>query len=116
LALLQLLRHVATNLTLTITGKIATIVQRYPLTAEQQAQLTQELQQLFCSTQLAALRSVETTFQAALSEVQASLYPTPDLAGKSIRELKQIAKQRGVPYRNLTKAELVEAIALASQP
>lgn len=97
-----------------ITSKIESILQGYPLTDDQRSQLCQELTQVWCEAQLEALSAFEVGISQAFEKVRRELHPDRTLADKSIRDLQKLAREKEIPYRNLTKPELVRAIVTHS--
>jgi hypothetical protein len=95
-----------------ITDKIDSLLQGYPLTEAQRADLAEAIRQLLIEDRLSTLATIEQRFADTVADVQREIHPAKEIAGKTIRDLQQLARQRGIPYRNLTKAELVAALAM----
>lgn len=94
-----------------ITSKIEQILQGYLLTEADRQKLLAEISEVIVQDRLTTLATIEQSFAATLATIQGEIHPAASLAGKSIRELQEMARKAGVPYRNLTKPELTHALA-----
>lgn len=90
-----------------ITGKIENLLEGYPLTPDQKAELVSAIRALILDEQLAAVATLEEFLGAYRTQI------CGDLSNRSIRQLQQLAREKGVAYRNLSKAELIKALTQA---